>query len=103
MIAQIPLQLSAEDKLDALRYLDRFHFWRSLDDGRRCRCCGRSITGRQIAVFELYGTRGRLQLQCPSPGCLSTPSDWADLAPSVGNTMDNATATRFQEVALNEP
>jgi hypothetical protein len=71
-----PLSLSPEDKLDALRSLDEFHFWHSLDDRRNCTRCGRSITGRQILVFELKGTRGRLRLQCPTAGCISTPSEW---------------------------
>ena len=71
-----PLSLSPEDKLDALRSLDEFHFWHSLDDRRNCKRCGRSISGRQILVLELKGTRGRLRLQCPTVGCISTPSDW---------------------------
>jgi hypothetical protein len=76
MSASTPLQLNAEDKLDLLRYLDEFHYWHSLDDKRRCKRCSRTITGRQIVVFELQGTRGRLRLQCPTVACVSTPSDW---------------------------
>jgi hypothetical protein len=73
----IPLQLPADDKLDLLRYLDEFHYWHSLDDERICKRCERTITGRQILVIELQGTRGKLRLQCPSAGCGSTPGDWA--------------------------
>jgi hypothetical protein len=76
MHASSPLLLSPEDKLDALRTLDEFHFWYSLDDRRSCKRCGRSITGRQILVTEFKGTRDRLRLQCPTVGCVSSPSEW---------------------------
>src|ERR1041384_4714925 len=81
MSASTPLQLPPEDKLDVLRYLDEFHYWHSLDDKRRCKRCGRIITGRQMIVIELQGRRGKLHLQCPTVACISTPSDWvyADL------------------------
>jgi hypothetical protein len=71
------MQLPPNDKLDVLRYLDEFHYWHSLDDERLCKRCGRTITGRRILVIELQGTRGKLRLQCPSAGCVSTPGDWA--------------------------
>jgi hypothetical protein len=74
--ASVPLQLAPEDKLDLLRYLDEFHYWHSLDDERRCKRCSRVITGRQILVIELHGTRGKLRLKCPTVACTSTPSDW---------------------------
>ena len=70
------LMLSPEDKLDALQFLDEFRFWRSLDDERRCTRCHETITGRRILVIERHGTRGRLRLQCPTPGCASSPSEW---------------------------
>jgi hypothetical protein len=76
MIASTPLQMPPEDKLDALRYLDEFNYWHSLDDERICKRCGHTITGRQILVIELQGTRGKLRLQCPTAGCVSTPADW---------------------------
>jgi hypothetical protein len=76
MSTSTPLQLVPEDKLDILRYLDEFHFWHSLDDERRCQGCGKSITGRQILIIELQGTRGKLRLQCPTAGCISSPSEW---------------------------
>jgi hypothetical protein len=76
MSASTPLQLAPEDKLDLLRYLDEFHYWHSLDDQRSCKRCGRTITGRQILVMGLQGRRGKLRLQCPSAGCVSTPGDW---------------------------
>jgi hypothetical protein len=77
MSAATPLQLPPADKLDVLRYLDEFHYWHSLDDERICKRCGRTISGRQIVVIELQGTRGKLRLQCPTAGCVATPGDWA--------------------------
>ena len=74
--ASIPLLLAPDDKLDVLRFLDEFHYWQSLDDERVCQRCGRTITGRQIVVIELQGTRGKLRLQCPTVGCPSTVSEW---------------------------
>jgi hypothetical protein len=71
-----PLSLLPEDKLDALRYLDEFHFWYSLDDQRRCRRCHRVLTGRQVEIQERPGTRGRMLLRCPTAGCISTPDEW---------------------------
>lgn len=71
-----PLDLSPEDQLDALQFLDEFRFWQSLDDERRCTRCRETITGRQILVIERHGTRGEMRLQCPTPGCPSTPSQW---------------------------
>src|SRR4051812_15166250 len=70
------MTLSPDDKLDVLRYLDEFHFWHSVDDKRFCKRCGRLITGRQILVMQLRGRRGRMRLQCPTVGCVSTPSEW---------------------------
>ncbi|HVF70483.1 MAG TPA: hypothetical protein VM940_02645 [Chthoniobacterales bacterium] len=77
MSASTPLQLPPEDKLDVLRYLDEFHYWHSLDDERVCKRCDATITGRQVLVIELQGTRGKLRLKCPSAGCASTPSEWS--------------------------
>ena len=76
MLPSSALTLSPQDKLDALRYVDEFRFWRSLDDERRCGRCHQIITGRQILVFERQGTRGNLRLQCPTAGCVSKPGDW---------------------------
>jgi hypothetical protein len=70
------MTLSPEDKLDVLRYLDEFHFWHSVDDKRFCKRCGRLLTGRQILVMQFQGRRGRMRLQCPTLGCVSTPSEW---------------------------
>jgi hypothetical protein len=92
MSTYAPLELCIEDKLDALRYLDELHFWYSLDDKRRCQSCGRSFTGRQVRVIELQGTRGKLQLECPTAGCRSSPKDWAGIARLVGRSTEKASS-----------
>jgi|SRR5215831_17134195 len=71
-----PVTLSDVDKLDALRWLDQFRQWRSLDEKRFCLVCGKIITGRQIQVAG--GTRGNgpLRLSCPTARCNSIPMDW---------------------------
>ncbi len=71
-----PVTLSDADKLDALRRLDQFRQWRSLDEKRFCLVCGKIITGRQIQVEG--GTRGNgsLRLSCPTERCNSIPMDW---------------------------
>ena len=70
------LALSDVDKLDALRRLDQFREWRSLDDQRFCLVCGRIITGQKILVAG--GTRGNgpQRLSCPTERCNSIPMDW---------------------------
>ena len=71
-----PLALSDLDKLDALRRLDQFREWRSLDDTRYCLVCGRIITGRQIQVVGDTRGNGPLQPSCPTEQCNSIPMDW---------------------------
>ena len=81
--------LSDCEKLDALRQLDQFREWRSLDDKRFCLVCGRIITGRQIQVTG--GTRGNgPRLSCPTERCNSIPMDWVlptDESLAVAETM----------------
>jgi hypothetical protein len=71
-----PVTLSDADKLNALRRLDQFRQWHSLDEKRYCLACGKIITGRQIQVVG--GTRGNgpLRLSCPTERCNSIPMDW---------------------------
>ena len=71
-----PITLSDDEKLDALRRLDQFRQWRSLDEKRYCLVCGKIITGRQIQIDG--GTRGNgaLRLRCPTESCNSIPMDW---------------------------
>jgi hypothetical protein len=68
--------LSDAEKLDALRRLDQFRQWRSLDEKRYCLVCSKIITGREIQVAG--GTRGNGSptLSCPTEGCNSIPTDW---------------------------
>ncbi len=71
-----PIRPDAEDKLAALRRLDKNRAWNSLDDQLYCTGCKTVISGRQIEVVG--GTNGlrALHLKCSTPGCLSTPADW---------------------------
>ena len=71
-----PIDLSDRDKLDALRRLDQFRKWRSLDEKRYCLCCGNLITGHHIQIVG--GTRGTgpLRAICSMDGCNSIPMDW---------------------------
>src|SRR5215470_12698173 len=90
MILSPPLAFSDSDKLDALRRLDQFREWHSLDDKRFCLVCGKIITGRQIQVAG--GTRGNGQqrLSCPTERCNSIPMDWVlptDEILAVAETM----------------
>ncbi len=70
------IRLSDEEKLEALRRLDQFRQWHSLDEKRYCLVCGNLITGRQIQVAG--GTRGNgpLRLRCPTERCNTIPMDW---------------------------
>lgn len=67
---------SDKEQLEALRQLDQFRQWHSLDEKRYCLVCGELVTGRQIQVAG--GTRGDgpLRLHCPTAGCNSIPMDW---------------------------
>jgi hypothetical protein len=69
-------RLSDDEKLEALRRLDQFRQWHSLDEKRYCLVCGKVISGRQIQVDG--GTRGNgpLRLGCPTERCNSIPMDW---------------------------
>ena len=76
MILSPPATVSDPDKLDALRRLDQFREWRSLDDKRFCLVCGKIITGRQIQVAGGTGGTGALRLSCATVRCNSIPMDW---------------------------
>ena len=69
--------LADGDKLNALRRLDQFREWRSLDDKRYCLVCGKIITGRQIQVAGDTRSDGLQRLNCPTERCNSIPMDWA--------------------------
>ena len=76
MALSLAVTLPDADKLDALRRVDQFRQWRSLDEKRFCLVCGKIITGRQIQVAG--GTRGNgaLRLSCPTERCNSISMDW---------------------------
>ena len=71
-----PTTFPDADKLDALRRLDQFRQWHSLEEKRFCLVCGKIITGREIQVAG--GARGNvpLRLSCPTERCNSIPMDW---------------------------
>jgi len=71
-----PTPSSDSDKLNALRQLDQFREWRSLNDKRFCLVCGKIITGRQILVADGKRGNGPLRLSCPTERCNSIPMDW---------------------------
>jgi hypothetical protein len=71
-----PVTLSDSDKLDALRRLDQFREWHSLDDKRFCLVCGKIIIGQQIQMAGETRGNGPLRLSCPTERCNSIPMDW---------------------------
>ncbi len=76
MVLSALVNLPDGDKLEALRRLDQFRPWGSLDEKRYCLVCSTIITGDQILVMG--GTRGNgaLRLRCPTERCHSIPMDW---------------------------
>jgi hypothetical protein len=68
--------LSDNEQLEALRRLDQFRAWHSLEEKRYCLVCGNLITGRQIQVSGGSRGNGALRLNCPTKGCNSIPMDW---------------------------
>ena len=76
VVLSSPINLSDVDKLDALRTLDQFRPWRSLDEKRYCLVCGKIITGEQIQVTGGTQGNGPLGLNCPTERCHSIPMDW---------------------------
>ena len=67
-------KLLPEEKLEIIRAADTRRKWHSLDDHRICVLCDRTITGRQIEVAR--GPGGTYSVHCPTPGCVSLPTDW---------------------------
>ncbi len=87
-----PTDSSEDQKLEALRRLDQFRQWRSLDERRYCLVCGKVITGRQIEVTG--GTLGPMKLSCPTKSCNSIPMDWV--------LPTNEVLVRVKEMATDE-
>jgi hypothetical protein len=69
------LELSAKEKLNLLKQLDRWRRWDSLDDRRLCLGCGRIITGHEINVRQSDELAPE-EACCPTDGCASIPLDW---------------------------
>ena len=92
-----PAPLADADKLNALRGLDQFREWRSLDDKRYCLVCGKIITGRQIQVAGSTGGNGSLRLNCPTEQCNSIPMDWALPTDEILAAVQTATAVSGEE------
>ena len=88
------LTLTGAEKLEALRRLDQFRQWRSLDEKRYCLVCGKIIIGRQIQVAA--GTRGNgpLRLNCPTERCISIPMDWVPTEEILANVEMRAVEER---------
>jgi hypothetical protein len=76
-------RLSDNEKLEALRLLDQFRAWDSLDEKRYCLVCGKLITGRQIQLAGGTHGKGPLGLNCPTIGCNSIPMDWVLLTDEI--------------------
>jgi hypothetical protein len=95
-----PTPLPDAARLEALRRLDQFREWRSLDDERYCLVCGKIITGRQIQVAG--GTRGNGQsrLSCPTERCNSIPMDWVLVTDEI---LDVAEMAASEERSLVPP
>src|SRR5438132_14138846 len=71
-----PIRLAAEDKLEALRRIDKGRPWSSLDDQLYCTICKRVISGRQIEVAGDTNGMRALHPRRSATGCPSTPADW---------------------------
>jgi hypothetical protein len=100
MALSIATRLSDEENLEALRRLDRFRLWHSLEEKRYCLVCGNLISGRQIEVAG--GTRGSgpLRLSCPTEGCNSIPMDWVLLTDEILAKVQKMAAEEREASAL---
>ena len=90
-----PVMLLDADKLDALRRLDRFRQWRSLDEKRYCLVCGKIITGRQIKVAGETRGNESLRIKCPTKRCNSIPMDWVTPTNEINKNAIVARLRRF--------
>ena len=71
-----PVRRIAEDKLAALRRLDKNRAWNSLHDRLYCTICKSVISGRQIEVVGGANGLRAIRLKCSTLGCFFTPADW---------------------------
>ena len=70
------ITLTDQEKLDALRRLDRFRHWHSLDERRYCLVCGEMITGHKIRLIGDKCDDRQLRPICPTEHCDATPIEW---------------------------
>jgi hypothetical protein len=61
------------DRLEVLRTLDHFHDWRSLEDERLCKMCGRTFSGHEV---EIVPEGDGFKLSCPTRNCQSEVHHW---------------------------
>jgi hypothetical protein len=94
------IRLSDVERLEALRRLDQFREWHSLDDKRHCLVCGELISGQQIEVAG--GTHGNaeLRLNCPTKWCNSIPMDWVRPTDEILAKVERMAAEQRQVSAL---
>jgi hypothetical protein len=95
--------LSENEKLEALRRLDQFRQWHSLEDKRYCLVCGKIITGQQVRLAG--GTRGNgwLRLNCPTEGCNSIPMDWVLPTSEILAKVEKMAERERKPTALKPP
>ena len=62
-------------KLNLLRSHSTRCQWPTLDQENWCLHCGKKFSGRSVRVRQSKG--GALCLECGTPGCDGSPSDWA--------------------------
>ena len=67
-------EFTSEVQLEILRAADSIRTWHSLEDRRVCACCRRTFDGAELEIR--FDQRGRLYLNCPTPGCPSNAKDW---------------------------
>lgn len=98
-----PVKLSDDEKLRALRRLDQFRQWHSLDEKRYCLVCGKIITGRQIEVAGGPLGNGPLRISCPTESCNSIPMDWVLPTDEILAKVEQPAAEKKQASALQPP
>ena len=91
---------SDNEQLEALRRLDQFRQWPSLEDKRYCLVCGNVITGRQIEVAGGRRGNGPLRLSCPTERCNSIPMDWVLLTDEILAKVEKTAAEKREASAL---
>jgi hypothetical protein len=97
------VRLSENEQLEALRLLDQFRAWHSLDEKRYCLVCGKIISGRQIQIASGSRGNGPLRLSCPTDGCNSIPMDWVLPTDEILAKVERMAAEERKASALKQP